>query len=188
MPRQKCPTCNRPSKQCLCSWLKNIENSHKIIILRHKTEARHSLNTANILQHCLSHCTLIDGEIFAPIDHGILIYPGENSISLNESAPIASRQVFILLDGTWRKTRKILHLNPWLLKLPQIKLPEFNSKYILRKKAPEGFSTLEAAVSLLGNLENNDLKYTPLLEAMKQMMQFQIDKMGPETYQNNYKL
>ena len=80
----------------------------------------------------------------------------------------------------------MLYLNPWLDDLPKVSLPSMKSSYILRKKSPEGFSTLEAVVGLLCHSDPVKDKYSPLLAAMNQMMQFQIDRMGEEIFQKHF--
>lgn len=52
----------------------------------------------------------------------------------------------IVLDGTWRKTRKLLHLNPWLQALPRLGLPLLPaSRYTVRRAhRPDQLATLEA--------------------------------------------
>ncbi|BBP46601.1 hypothetical protein THMIRHAS_19740 [Thiosulfatimonas sediminis] len=61
----------------------------------------------------------------------------------------------LVLDGTWRKTYKLLQLNPRLAELPRIQLaPQQASKYRIRKqKNALSLSTLEAVGQLLTQLE-----------------------------------
>jgi DTW domain-containing protein YfiP len=72
----------------------------------------------------------------------------------------------IVLDGTWRKSRKMLYLNPLLQKLPRLPLRDTPpSQYRIRKAhKPDQLSTLEATCYALMQLEGNNEKYTALLE------------------------
>ena len=185
MSRLKCSACGRPQAVCLCPWISSIDNKFHITVLRHKSETSHALNTTEILNLSLSNITVIDGEIFEEIENAALIFPSDYSQQIEDVSEL-NFKTFILLDGTWRKARKIIYLNPWLEKLPAISLPAVKSSYILRKKSPEGFSTLEATVSLLSQLENDENKFTPLLKTMNQMLQFQIDRMGKETFDKHF--
>lgn len=71
----------------------------------------------------------------------------------------------IVLDGTWRKSRKMLALNPLLQKLPRLALHNPpTSHYTIRKAhRPEQLSTFEASCLALMQLENDYQKYQPLL-------------------------
>ena len=187
MARKNCQTCGRAQAVCLCPWLQKIENPINLTVLRHGSEVDHALNTVEIIKSCLTNITVIDGEVFEPISGAVLIYPGETAKPLEDVSFESPAKTYILLDGTWRKTRKMIYLNPWLMDLPQVTLPALKSNYILRKKSPEGFSTLEAAVSLFTQLEQNTPKYEPLLLAMQQMLKYQIEFMGEETFEKHFK-
>ena len=61
----------------------------------------------------------------------------------------------VLLDGTWRKSRKMLHLNPALSTLPRLALPPSTpSGYHIRKaQAPGQLSSFEAGMLALAQLQ-----------------------------------
>lgn len=73
----------------------------------------------------------------------------------------------VIIDGTWRKSRKMLFENPILHTLPRLALQDTPvSQYVIRKAhKPEQLSTLEAAGYALMQLEKNSGKYHPLLTA-----------------------
>ena len=73
----------------------------------------------------------------------------------------------IVLDATWRKSRKMLYRNPPLHRLPRLSLKGLpSSSYRIRKAhSPEQLSTLEATCAALTQLEGNTKKYQPLLAA-----------------------
>lgn len=79
-----------------------------------------------------------------------------------------SRVRLVVLDATWRKSRKMLHLNPQLQYLPRLSLTGLPpSDYRVRKtNDPTHFSTLEAVVHALVQLESpgSREKYQPLLD------------------------
>jgi DTW domain-containing protein YfiP len=72
-----------------------------------------------------------------------------------------------VLDATWRKSRKMLYLNPALQTLPRLQLqPYAPSIYTIRKAHSENqLSTLEASCYALQQLEQQHVNYTPLLTA-----------------------
>ena len=187
MKRRKCPDCDRPQKVCLCKWLTSVDNQIPLTVLRHKSEAGHALNTVNILEKCLSKITVLDGEVFdeiQPARNAVLIYPSDDAIAIKDFE-INDSSHLILLDGSWKKTNKILYLNPWLNEIPKVSLPYQPSRYFLRKQKDMGFSSLEAACSALGTLEKSE-KYKPLLACLDKMMEQQAQFIGLEKLEEHF--
>ena len=149
---------------------------------------------APLLARSIPGSRLIVGEHFDPESllgscwrqHSLLLYPGEPAISTSEALSADITQL-IMLDGTWRKTAKLLHLNPWLHELPRLALDVNQpSRYRIRKSPrADGLSTIEAAVLALNTLHGND-DYDAILGAFELMIDQQIRAMGEDTYRRNY--
>ncbi len=117
-----------------------------------------------------------DGEERLP-KQAVLLYPlspaGETPafIKLPELNPTARRRPsqlrLVVLDGTWRKSRKMLYLNPLLQRLPRLALQGMPaSRYRIRAAhKPDQLSTLEAACAALAQLEGSAAPFLPLLAA-----------------------
>ena len=75
----------------------------------------------------------------------------------------------VVLDATWRKSRKMLYLNPGLQELPRLALRDMPaSGYRIRKAhAPDQLSTLEASAHALGQIEGDRARYAPLFAAFE---------------------
>ncbi|WP_077035899.1 tRNA-uridine aminocarboxypropyltransferase [Pelomonas sp. KK5] len=170
--RPQCPRCRRPSRACLCAWIRPVDNAAvELVVLQHPQEAREAKNSAALLGLSLTRCRIVVGEQFepaslGPLERSALLYP----VDEGRGAAPAPVERLILLDATWRKSRLMLQLNPWLLGLPRLALAEqAPSRYgALRKAhAPHQLSTLEAGVRALqqlgGTAESG--RYEPLLEA-----------------------
>lgn len=109
--------------------------------------------------------------------HNILLYPdAPQDQALGLPAPPAlppdrlrdpCRLRLIVLDGTWRKSRKMLYLSPPLQHLPRLSLQGMPaSNYRIRKAhRPDQLSTLEATCAALMKLEGSIEKFLPLLTA-----------------------
>ena len=82
------------------------------------------------------------------------------------SAPALLR--LVVLDGTWRKSRKMLYLNPLLQQLPRLPLQGMPaSRYRIRAAhGPDQLSTLEATCAALAQLEGHPERFAPLLAAL----------------------
>lgn len=87
-----------------------------------------------------------------------LLYPQTDEAEVRpvvETSEAPIRQL-VVLDATWRKSHKMLHLNPLLHTLPRVALqPTGRSAYAGLRKAhrSDQFSTLEATCLALAQLE-----------------------------------
>ena len=192
MSRSQCPRCQRPSSHCLCALIPSITNDTAVLILQHPSESGHALNTARLAALGLTNAELRIGERFEdlPADDGVenyLLFPGERAIGVCDLAQASVPLRLIFPDGTWRKARKLLHLNPGLASLPRATLPEgLVSRYRLRKAPmPGALSTLEAIVTAL-NLLEGDHRFDALLKPFDAMIEAQIAAMGAEVFQRNH--
>lgn len=108
-------------------------------------------------------------------------------LDANGSEGAGNASVLIVPDGTWRKARKILYLNPVLQTLPRLALSEGEpSRYRIRK-APDAaaISTIEAITRTLSALEP-ERDFTPLLKPFDVLIDQQIDAMGPDIYAKHH--
>ncbi len=82
--------------------------------------------------------------------------------------PAGAALRLVVLDGTWRKSRKMLYHNPALQQLPRLPLRELPaSRYAIRKAHKPGqLSTLEASWAALRQLEPGNPTLDGLLQAM----------------------
>ena len=196
--RSFCTECDFLKSRCLCDTLKVIPNNVHLIVLQHPSETKHPLNTVRIMKKSFKEMTVMIGEDFSadlrlntllsePNNSCALLYPGEEAVVLSSTESHKKITHLILLDGTWRKAKKIFMLSQNLHTLPSIKLAlETTSDYRIRKApSDQSLSTLEAAASALNFLEP-DLDTTAAISSFQKMVDFQIKKMGREIYQTNY--
>ena len=197
MKRKICSHCRRPATVCYCHTIKSVTNAWPVQILQHPAESNHAIGTARIAQLSLSRCRLQVGEHFdrTSVASGlaeelepILVYPDESATPVEELDPQQPRML-LFLDASWRKSRRMLHESSYLRSLPKISLqPRRASHYRIRKVPGQyALSTLEAIVSVLSILEGKDNQYQPLLDSMDWMIEKQIELMGREVFQLNYK-
>lgn len=193
-PRLACSHCQRPLSACLCDAIVKRDSRYRVVILQHPKEAKHALSSAPLVRRSIVNSCLLVGEVFDPgeimganwQDTSVLLYPGAPAITASDAESKGISQL-IVLDGTWRKTAKILHLNPWLHELPRLALqPTSPSRYRIRK-APraDSLSTIEATAEALNMLHGNS-DFTAITGAFERMIDRQIEAMGADTYQRNY--
>jgi DTW domain-containing protein YfiP len=166
-----------------------------VLILQHPDEVGHALNTARLAALGLVNAQLLVGEVFDDLQQILnppgyqprLLFPGEAAQALTPYAQDSLPMLLVVPDGTWRKARKLLHLNPLLAELPRVTPGAAPvSRYRLRKApGPEALSTLEAIVHTLQTLEA-PTSFEALLKPFDALIEGQIQAMGSETYQRNH--
>lgn len=202
MSRAFCYQCHRAKVACLCGRIEPQPNQVKLIVLQHSDEASNKKATAIIAELGLQQYQRWVGEDFTEYEalnqllqnkagKIAILYPAEDAQKLNaqNSAQVTSEiEVLIVIDGTWRKASKIWQLNPQLHHLQVITFNEaLSSNYRIRKEPEIGcLSTLESIVFALRIIENSPQAYQGLLDLFVEMVDFQIEKMGDDTYQRNY--
>ncbi|WP_075792506.1 tRNA-uridine aminocarboxypropyltransferase [Massilia putida] len=187
--RATCAACLRAQSACICHWVRPLSSRADLLILQHPLEVRNAKNSARLLHLCLSGSRLEVGEAFDASGLRALLHAdGRVPVLLYPSTPGSAPPVLdggsmsqperlrlVVLDATWRKSRKMLHVNPELQGLPRLALHDVPvSAYRIRKAhASHQLSTLEAAALALAQLEGDADRYRPLLQAFDGFVQQQ---------------
>ncbi len=186
MTRPICPRCERPERACLCHWIRPTHNQVSLLILQHPEEEHRAKNTARLLALSLQNCQREVGEqwsdarlhkLLGQAQESILLYPDTDDLPAphyfgstdrpETGSPAPRRRQLVVLDATWRKSRKMLYLNAPLHALPRLALADSpDSRYRIRRAPKPGqLSTLEACCYALAHLEGERVDYAPLLDA-----------------------
>ena len=170
-------------------------------------EVQHVKGSARLLSLSLTNSRIEAGETFAPLElqalltapwsaatpeqklkQAILLYPQlPLDIHLDASQRMLTSEQWtdpaqlrlVVIDGSWRKSRKMLYLNPLLQCLPRLCLDDLAaSKYLIRKAhRPEQLSSFEATCAALMQLEGANEKFANLLAGFDGFVQQQIQAM-----------
>lgn len=178
--RLVCAACQRPERACICQWVTPVAHATEVLILQHPLEVDHAKNSAGLLHQSLAHSRVVIGETFDGValqeamrepKYTLLLYPR----TPQDASPVPDASVLrdpsnlrlVVLDGTWRKSRKMLHRSPLLQSLPRLSLDDVPvSSYLIRKAHKPGqLSTLEATCAALVQLEGTPERIQPLLDA-----------------------
>ena len=166
----RCPRCLILVAHCVCELVgEPRESQPQILIVRHHWEAFKSTGTARLASLALSNLRLLDmtAEDPAPVraalrelDGAWLLYP-DGSARPGESEKGSGRpRVLVVLDGTWRQTRKMLRRLPELARFPRYSLgPAVESLGRDRLREPPragARSTLESIADALAELESRE--------------------------------
>jgi DTW domain-containing protein len=211
MKRPVCTTCLRAQSACICQWITPVAHCAQVLILQHPMEVDNAKGSARLLHLSLQNSRMITGEIFdekvlqalltAPSSlapqtamYPVLLYPegGHDQVRGLHTPPLLSAELLaqaaqirlVVMDGTWRKSRKMLYLNPLLQQLPRLSLQDTQvSRYRIRKAhQPHQLSTLEATCAALTQLEGDCVDSAPLLLAfdgfVAQQLAYQASRLA----------
>ena len=182
LKRQSCPNCLRPKITCICHLVSTVNTDVEVLILQHPLESLETKGTARLLHLSLPNSNMLAGETFnenalLARKNTVLLYPittEDCSLEIAEPPPLVATWLndlqnlrLIIIDGTWRKSRKILCKNPYLQTLPRLVLDDLPAgQYSIRKaRKPHQLSTLEAATAALAQLETDAAKFAPLKQS-----------------------
>lgn len=162
----------------------------RVLVLQHPSESGHALNTGRLAALGLANAALEVGERFDPAlwqqagYQPCVLFPGDGAEPLAAGGPA---RLLIVPDGTWRKARKLLYLNPALAALPRVCLGNPGpSNYRVRKAQAAGaLATIEAIAQALEALEA-PASFQPLLRPFEALIEGQIRAMGAATYARNH--
>lgn len=180
--RPMCAVCLRPRSTCICHWVTPVVHATEVLILQHPLEEHHAKNSARLLHLSLTNSRKVVGEAFdEPALRAALHVPKYTMLLYPRAAPPLDQAPaldpvrlrdpaslrLVVLDATWRKSRKMLHLSPLLQGLPRLSLDDtLVSRYVIRKAHKPGqLSTLEATCAALAQLEGAAQDVRPLLAA-----------------------
>ncbi len=196
--RATCAACLRAQADCICRLAAPVASGVDVLVLQHPLEVRNAKNSARLLHLSLPGSSLAVGETFDPAALAALLHaggrmpvllypdtPGDAALGIAPPPALDAARLrdpaalrLVVLDGTWRKSRKMLYVNPLLQRLPRLALADAPpSAYRIRKAhAPHQLSTLEATVHALAELESDPSRYRPLLAAFDGFVQQQAAK------------
>lgn len=197
--RPLCPHCLRPERACVCACAAQVHSKVQLLVLQHPLEVGHAKNTARLLHLCVPGSRLEVGEVWeaqalhtalhAPwpgqpahaVVRPVLLYPEtppdpQLPLVAPPALPTAWLQEpallrLVVIDGTWRKSRKMLYLNPALQQLPRLALHDVPAgRYAIRKAhAPGQLSSFEAAALALAQLQGWDAAHPALQQLMQSL-------------------
>jgi DTW domain-containing protein YfiP len=193
--RVTCAACLRAQPACICAFVRRVQADAALLVLQHPLEVANAKNSGRLLHLCVGASTLAVGEAFDPVElHALLHADGREPLLLYPPTPADAaaglaappepppgllaapgRVRLVVLDATWRKSRKMLYLNPSLQRLPRMALADVPaSGYRIRKAhAPHQLSTLEATAYALAQLQGTEAVSQHLLEAFNAFVEQQ---------------
>jgi len=138
-----------------------------VLIVRHQWEAFKSTGTARLAGLALSNALIIDMAAENPepvrehlrgLEDAWLLYPGSVAPRANDQSPATRPRTLVVLDGTWRQTRKMLRRLPELARFPRFSLSADTAGVerdrLREPPRPGARSTLESIAEALAQLDS----------------------------------
>jgi len=162
----RCPRCLLLTDYCVCELIGVPRESRpQILIVRHQWEAFKSTGTARLASLALSNLRIVDMAAENPqpvrdelraLSDAWLLYPDGGEAAAKRAA---TPQTLVVLDGTWRQTRKMLRRLPELSRFPRFSLSPGGANPSERDRLreaprPGARSTLESIADALGELDS----------------------------------
>ena len=168
----------------------SVDLPFDLILLQDPDESRHPLSTAPLLQRMAGGSRLMVGDVFTEQevladvgpDRTALLYPSDQCPPLSVEQARSQIDTVVVLDGTWRKARRLLLLNPWLAHLPRLALtPDSPSLYLRKSPRADGLSTLEAVLTLADDWQPGQ-DFRSGADVLRRMEELQrAHQQGPNT-------
>lgn len=179
-----CPDCGVHPNLCVCASCETITGAPGITVLQHPSEVSRHKGTLRIVRACLPHLAVVRGEAaedFAEFATAVepprtgLLFPCEGSRPLEEANARAGVDHWLVLDGTWRKAKRLYFSNPWLNELPAFHFATPpRSTYRIRKSPREdGLATAEAVRYLLATVAP-EVNHQALTRAMQALVEAEL--------------
>ena len=196
--RITCYKCYRPVSSCMCKYINQIKTNTQFVILMHPKEFR---KTKNGTGH-FTHLSLENASIFIGIDftnntkinaiidnknnNCYILYPGENTIKLNNTSIKSKNKnnVIFIIDSTWACSVKMLRVSKNLHNLPRVSFVHDKVSQFKIKEQPNKYclSTIESTLCVLEllnkhNIENiKESDFNLFLKPFEKMVEYQINK------------
>lgn len=155
----RCQRCWIRLEFCICPHVPRVETRTQLLVVRHERESWKSTGTARVAALALPNLSFVDfdddpkgvNERLPVLEDAMLLFPSDAPAPWPTSPP----KTLVVIDGTWRQTRRMYGKLPKLHGLPRLQL-ETPAAITLRLRDTtfdEGRSTLEALAEALHRLE-----------------------------------
>ncbi|WAJ72299.1 tRNA-uridine aminocarboxypropyltransferase [Catenovulum adriaticum] len=162
----RCQSCHLAQFACICSWKRKLNIQMDLVLLMHTDEILKPTNTGKLISDILpNNCFAFEWSrtepekallalLQDPNRFVVILYPTQATRTAYQSPVKAAgnkKLTLIVIDGTWRQSKKIFNLSPWLQPYPTLDLSlNQQASYELRK-APHAhqLSTAEATAQAL---------------------------------------
>jgi DTW domain-containing protein len=162
----RCKRCWVPERFCICEVVPSLKQKTKLVIVRHEREAYKSTGTARVAELALSGVQIVSfGDVAAEanalleqtlsrMESPAVLFPAEDAAPVTKAVGC-----LVVLDGTWKQTRKMHKKLEVLKSVPAVSLLGTPEKVVRLRETTfaSGRSTLEAIAEALLAIEGPDI-------------------------------
>lgn len=162
----RCQSCYLAQCACICNWKRELDIEMDLILLMHTDEILKPTNTGRLISDILpNNCFAFEWSrtepekallalLQDPNRFVVILYPTQTTRTAYQSPVKAANNkklTLIVIDGTWRQSKKIFNLSPWLQPYPTLDLSLNQPASYELRKAPNTnqLSTAEATALAL---------------------------------------
>lgn len=162
----RCQSCYLAQFACICEWKRSVDIQMDLILIMHSAEILKPTNTGRLISDLLpNNCfafewsrTEPDKSLISlltdPDRFIVILYPNQiNRPAFDSPIKAAGHKklTLVVIDGTWRQSKKIFNLSPWLQNYPTLDLNLNQPANYELRKAPNAnqLSTAEATALAL---------------------------------------
>jgi len=163
---KRCPVCKVGETFCICSAQPSIKLPFELTVLSNPEEFIKPTNTARLIRNACPSVEITEWKRKEPPEgliqqihslevHPYVLYPADNATTFAEAGFYPQKKGkgirIILLDGTWKQSRKMYNHSEYLKNIPALRIEtETRSVYRLRRQSnPQRLSTIEAVIELI---------------------------------------
>lgn len=175
---QRCSICQLKPSHCICHEVVESDCPVDFVLIFHRDEIFKPTNTGKLiaqqfprnthafLWHRVTPPQALLDILRSPERDCYIVFPGEASDARAITSTIQKtsdkRTTLILLDATWRQSRRMFNASDWLKDIPCLKLnPESKAVYSTRSAAHDHYlSTAESAALALAACQSPDAAQT----------------------------
>lgn len=141
----RCPRCCLHAQGCVCALAQPLHNRTPVTVIRHYAERKKSSNSARLAALALQQITVHDYGFFGDrFDATPLLTPGTVLVFPDGDEVLDTPPAHLLIvDGTWRQCRRMVHRIPGLMTMPRLSLTAL-PRPRMRQPPVGGMSTIEA--------------------------------------------
>ncbi|HEY3451696.1 MAG TPA: tRNA-uridine aminocarboxypropyltransferase [Myxococcales bacterium] len=156
-----CLRCLLRQEVCLCDRIPAIDTRVRVVIVRHIVERLRTSNTGRMAALALKNSELLDYGDLDPLDESRLAGEGTWLLYPSPQPPPADAppcRRLIVLDGTWKQSRKMYARLESVRGLPRLALPgpDLSVQRLRQPPRADGMSTIEAIAGALRLLEGEE--------------------------------
>jgi len=175
---KRCEHCQLADYACICQYRPGLQSRAEFILLMHRKELFKPTNTGRLIADALPRqthvvcwsrtepCATLLSLLGDPQRRCLLVFPDEAGETA-QAVPEYDNKIntYILLDGTWKQSRRMFKLSPWLKGISTLAFPESLIRgYSVRKSEQlHQLSTVEAGALCL-QLNNEHSQAQTLLD------------------------